>query len=136
MSFQNQFYLTGNLGADPELFQKTADSPGVLAFSVAENVTRLNEATRAFETVHTNWYPVKAFGSLAARAKASLKKGDRVVVTGRIRTYQYENASGETRYGFEVLADDIVRSQLLPKADALGAAGPDFAEFEAPGQQA
>jgi single-strand DNA-binding protein len=130
MSIQNQVYLTGNLGADPEFHQKGEESPGVLAFSLAENVTRYNEEKSAYETVHTNWHPVRAFGSLAARARAALKKGDRVSVSGRIRTFQYETKAGETRYGFEVHAEDITRSQLLPRAEAAASAGLDYAAFE------
>jgi single stranded DNA-binding protein len=112
----NQVILTGNLGGDPELHKKSEESSGLVSFTVAENVSRLNEKTGAYEQTHTNWFPVKAFGSLGARVKAALKKGDRVTVYGRLRTYRYETEGGGSQGGFEVLADDVCLSSLLPRA--------------------
>jgi single-strand DNA-binding protein len=112
----NQVILTGNLGADPELHKKNEESSGLVSFTVAENVSRLNEKTGAYEQAHTNWFPVKAFGNLGARIKQALKKGDRVTVYGRLRTYRYENAEGVSVGGFEVLADEVCLSGLLPRA--------------------
>jgi single-strand DNA-binding protein len=121
----NSFTVTGNLGADPELHKKNENSSGVVSFNLAENVSRYSEESRKYEQTHTNWFQVRSFGNLAARVKAILKKGDRVTVFGKIRTYQYEDKSGQSRFGFEVLADDIAISSILPKASE-----PDFDAFK------
>ncbi len=124
----NQFIVTGNLGTAPEHHRKSEESSGVVSFTLAQNVSRFSERTGKYEQVHTNWFQVRAFGRLGARALASLKKGDRVTVFGKIRTFQYEDQSGSTRYGFEVLADDIVATSILPSS--ASASGEDFASFQ------
>lgn len=118
MAIQNQVILTGNLGVDPQLHQKNTTSPGVVSFTLAENVSRLDEATGKYEQAHTNWFPIKAFGSLGARVRAALKKGDRVTVYGKLRTYRYEGGEGNPQSGFEVLADDVQTAGLLPRAES------------------
>ena len=37
----------------------------------------------------------------------SLKRGDRVHVVGRVRTYRFDNADGSVRNGFEIVARSI-----------------------------
>jgi len=128
MNHQNQFVITGNLGADPEHYKKSEDSAGLVTFNLAQNVSRLNEKTKKYEQAHTNWFPIRAFGHLGARVKSGLKKGDRVTVFGKIRTYQFEEPGGTIRYGFEVLADDVCPTGILSKAKASGTEG-GFAEF-------
>jgi single-strand DNA-binding protein len=125
----NQITVTGNVGADPEFHRKSEDSKGVVSFNLAENVARLNEKTKKYEQTHTNWIPIKTFGSLAARVKHSLKKGARVTVFGRLRTYQYENADGVKISGFEVLADDVCVSTILQSSREGADEAIDFENF-------
>ncbi|MGK5088262.1 single-stranded DNA-binding protein [Bdellovibrionota bacterium FG-2] len=115
MSTTNQVVVTGNIGSDPEHYKKSEDSNGVVTFSLAESISKLNEKTKQYEQVHTNWFPIRSFGNLGSRVKGTLKKGDRVSVTGTLKTYQYETADGRMLWAFEVLADDINYSKLLPK---------------------
>ncbi|OFZ78438.1 MAG: hypothetical protein A2583_13800 [Bdellovibrionales bacterium RIFOXYD1_FULL_53_11] len=128
--FTNQIIITGNLGAGPEIHKKSDDSKGVVSFTLAENVSRLNEKTKQYEQAHTNWFPVKAFGSLGARVRAGLKKGDRVMVTGRLRTFQYETKDGAKANGFEVLADDVTPSGILPKGEKQNETSGNFENFD------
>jgi single-strand DNA-binding protein len=115
MGIHNQVILTGNLGADPELHRKGESSAGVVSFTLAENVSRLNDLTGKYEHTRTNWFPVKAFGNLGARVVAALKKGDRVTVFGRLRTYKYQNAEGVSVMAFEILADEVCGTRILPR---------------------
>ncbi|MGK5087907.1 single-stranded DNA-binding protein [Bdellovibrionota bacterium FG-2] len=121
MSTTNQIIITGNLGSDPEVFKKNEESNGVVVFSLAESISRLNEKTKEYEQVHTNWFPVRSFGSLGARVKSTLKKGERVSVIGTLKTYQYETEDGRKVSAFEILASDISYSKLLPKGEASSA---------------
>ncbi|OFZ81232.1 MAG: hypothetical protein A2583_08950 [Bdellovibrionales bacterium RIFOXYD1_FULL_53_11] len=124
----NQIIITGNLGAAPELHKKSDESKGVVSFTVAENVARFNEKTKQYEQTHTNWFPVRTFGSLGARVRAGLKKGDRVTVVGKMKTFHYEKAGGIQAYGFEILADDVTPTGILPKGEKQN--DPDnFEEF-------
>jgi len=109
----NQITISGNVGGNPEHHKKCEDSPGVVTFSVAENVSKINDATKKFETTHTNWFPVRAFGSLGQRVMANLRKGDRVTIHGSLRTFTFEGAGGMKVSGFEILADDVSFSEIL-----------------------
>ncbi|HUP58436.1 MAG TPA: single-stranded DNA-binding protein, partial [Bdellovibrionota bacterium] len=108
--------LVGNLGADPIERAKATDSGPVVKFNVAENVQTYEAETRTFKTVHTNWFTVTAFGPLAERVRAGLKKGDRVAVHGRMKATQYQDKNGEDRFGFEIIADQVALWQSLPNA--------------------
>src|SRR4051812_42643397 len=93
----NHCFLVGNLGADPIVRVpgqgqgsqdrgKASDFGPVVKFNVAENVQTYDEESRSFKTVHTNWFTITTFGALAERVQASLKKGDRVAIQGRMKS--------------------------------------------------
>jgi len=48
-----------------------------------------------------------AFGDLAENAATSLSKGDRVVVTGKLRAESWESADGEQHTAIGLVADEI-----------------------------
>jgi single-strand DNA-binding protein len=55
----------------------------------------------------TSFYDVVCFGTLAANAAASLRKGTRVVVAGRTETRADETAAGEIRTVVRIVADAV-----------------------------
>jgi single-strand DNA-binding protein len=116
MRTSNYISVTGNLGGEVEV-KKPAPGEEVVRLSLAETVSRANPKTGEFEQVHTNWIPVTAFGSLARRAQQGLKKGDRVTIQGTLKTSSYDK-DGESRRGFEIIADSIEKAQLLTKVGA------------------
>lgn len=124
----NEINIIGNLGDSPKLL-KTKSQKDMAVFQVAQNVNRLNEQTGRYETVHTNWVPVQAYGSLAARVAAGLKKGDRVSVSGEIRTYESPNKDGNLVSRFAVTAREINLSSLLPSANTTESTRGEFDEF-------
>lgn len=63
----------------------------VLKFRLASNQSRYNASTRQWEDVGTNWFNVAAFRALASNVAASVHKGDRVIVTGRLRITTWTN---------------------------------------------
>lgn len=111
----NYCYLVGNLGMDPA--ERGKGKSSVVGFSVAENVSKYNEETKAYETLHTNWFNVTAFGELADAAKRQLRRGDRVTIEGRMRMSKYLSKSGEEKVGFEILADKLTPWHRAPKLD-------------------
>lgn len=126
MKKTNEVLVVGNLGADPE--EKAAEKNGpVVRFSVAQNIRRFNEQTKSYENVRTNWFPVVCFGSLAAKAKAGLKKGDLVSLSGALRSDNYEDRNGEKRTSIQIVAYDIHRVELL-KSNAPNDSGEMFDE--------
>jgi single-strand DNA-binding protein len=105
--------VIGNLGNDPEIRGNTK-SGSIVGFTVAENVQSFDEKTKQYKTIHTNWFNVTSFGQIAERTKKHLKKGDRVIVQGKMRISQYQAKTGEKRSGFEIIADEVALWKPLP----------------------
>lgn len=89
--------VAGNLAADPER-RTTAGGDAVVSFRVGSTQRRLDKDTGQWVDAYTNWFHVSAFRSLAENALLSLRKGDRVIVTGtlRLRTWENDSRSGVT----------------------------------------
>jgi len=65
----------------------------ITSFRLASQQRRFDRAHDRWVDGETNWYSVVAFRQLAENAEASLKKGDRVLVRGRLRIRDW--TSGE-----------------------------------------
>lgn len=133
MSKTNSCFLIGNLGIDPVERARSENGP-VVGFTVAENVQVYDKESRQYKTVHTNWFQVTAFGTLAERARGSLHKGDRVAIQGRMKVSKYSDRAGVERNSFELIADDIGTWHSLPGSAGQGSgrqspsAAPDLDE--------
>ncbi|NRD27456.1 single-stranded DNA-binding protein [Frigoribacterium sp. VKM Ac-2836] len=98
--------LTGIIATDPRALV-TQTGLSITSFRLASTQRRYDRVTGVWVDGETNWYTVTAFRHLADNVLASLRKGQRVVVTGRVRIRSWE--SGE-RSGMTVEVD----------ADAIG----------------
>ncbi|CAB4880998.1 unannotated protein [freshwater metagenome] len=95
--------ITGTLTRDPEL-RFTTGGRGIASFGVAVN-RRYQQNNEWVE--QTSFFNVTAWGTLGENASASLTKGTRVIVTGRLEQRSYETAQGEKRSVVEIVADEI-----------------------------
>ncbi|MBA2282195.1 MAG: single-stranded DNA-binding protein [Acidimicrobiia bacterium] len=100
--------IVGNVTRDPELRYANSGTT-VVKMGVAVNFRRQNRQSGEMEE-ETSFFDVTAFGSLAENVGASLTKGNRVVVTGRLQQRSYETQQGEKRSAVEILADEIAPS--------------------------
>ena len=95
----NETYVTvsGNVVGDPVARLTKADVPFV-TFRVASNVRRVNFKTGEYIDAGTNFVNVTAFRALGVNLANSLKKGEPVIVYGRMRINQWVNGekSGTT----------------------------------------
>jgi single-strand DNA-binding protein len=98
--------LTGLVATTPRFLTTQVEGLSILSFRLASTVRKFDEATGRWADLDTNWYTVSAFRELAENGATSITKGDRVVVTGRLRIRDWENTdrSGTT---VEVEADII-----------------------------
>jgi single-strand DNA-binding protein len=103
MAQDNTVTLTGNLTKDPEL-RYTTGGRGVASFGLAVN-RRWEVNGEKQEQV--SFFNVVAWGDLGENAAASLHKGNRVMVTGRLEQRSYDTREGEKRNITEVIADDL-----------------------------
>lgn len=104
MSGVNKVILVGNLGKDPE--PRTLDS-GVkmVRFSLATSETyRDRDGNRVDQT---EWHNIVLWRGLADVAEKYLRKGNQVYIEGKIRTRQWEDKDGNTRYTTEIIGDNM-----------------------------
>ena len=103
MANDNTVTLVGNLTKDPDL-RYTGGGRGVASFGIAVN--RRYMVNNEWQE-QVSFFNVVAWADLGENAAASLHKGNRVVVTGRLEQRSYETREGEKRNITEVIADDL-----------------------------
>ncbi len=99
----NSITLVGNLTRDPEL-RFTTSGRGVASFGIA--VGRRYQVNGEWQE-QTSYFNVTAWGQLGENAAASLHKGTRVVVTGRLEQREYTTREGDKRTAIDVIADEL-----------------------------
>ncbi len=99
----NTVTLVGNVTRDPEL-RYTSGGRGVASFGLAVN--RRYQVNNEWQE-QTSFFNVVAWGTLGENAAASLNKGTRVVVFGRLEQRSWETQDGEKRTVIEVIADEL-----------------------------
>jgi single-strand DNA-binding protein len=92
--------VRGWLGADVTLRQ-AGDVP-VASFRLACTPRRFNRRSETWSDGLTQWYSVTAWRSLAENCAASLRRGDPVVVHGRLDTRTYVNGNDVEVLSFEI----------------------------------
>ncbi|QBE49937.1 single-stranded DNA-binding protein [Leucobacter triazinivorans] len=84
--------IVGTVATAPKL-ALTRSGVAFCTFRVASNERRYDREQGQWVDGETNWFTVNAFRGLAEHASESFAKGDRVVVSGRVRMRRWE--SGE-----------------------------------------
>ena len=96
--------VRGYVATDVRLTLAQSGLP-IAGFRMCSTDRRFDKETNAWVDGHTNWYSVSMFRQLATNAAASLKKGDRVVITGRLKVRPWANADGRTGTSVDIDAD-------------------------------
>ena len=99
----NQVTLLGRLTRDPELRQ-TPNGKSVASFSLALNRSYKGGDGECVED--TDFIDCVAWGSLAETMEKYLKRGQRVLVSGRLSQRSWEQ-DGQKRSKVEVVANDM-----------------------------
>jgi single-strand DNA-binding protein len=102
-SNSNSITLVGNLTRDPEL-RYTAGGRALASFGIAVN--RRYQVNGEWQE-QVSYFNVTAWGDLGENAAASLSKGSRAIVFGRLEQRDYENREGEKRSVVEVVAEEV-----------------------------
>ncbi len=76
--------LTGLVATSPK-YIVTATGLSITSFRFASTQRRYDRAEQKWVDGDTNWYTVTTFRQLAINVSASIQKGQRVVITGRLR---------------------------------------------------
>ncbi|CAN5332981.1 hypothetical protein BH11ACT2_BH11ACT2_22560 [soil metagenome] len=98
--------VTGIIATDPRHLVSGEGRLPITSFRLASTQRRFDRKEQKWVDAGTNWFTITAFRQMATNAAGSLKKGERVVVTGRMRIRDWETGerNGTT---VEIEADAI-----------------------------
>lgn len=97
--------LIGNLGKDPEV-RTTAGGMTVANFPLA-TTSKEKDGTGNYKEV-TEWHNIVMFGRTAEVARDWLSKGAQIHIEGSIKTEQWQDKEGQTRYTTKIIANNMV----------------------------
>jgi single-strand DNA-binding protein len=97
--------VTGVVGSDPR-HTVTAAGLAITNFRLASTRRYFDRASGQWTDGETNWYTVASFRQLALNTATSLRKGERVVVHGRLRVRAWETAE-KSGTAIEIEADSV-----------------------------
>jgi single-strand DNA-binding protein len=106
----NKAILMGRLGRDPEL-KRTQAGGAVVSVSLATN--EREKQGDAWVDV-TEWHYIVAFGRTAELMAERCRKGDPVLVDGRMKTRKWQGQDGTERQRTEVVASDVRFLSKMP----------------------
>lgn len=98
--------ITGNLTEDPRL-QLTATGVRVARFTVATNERRYDKKIGAWRDLPPMFWSVSCWRNMGENAVDSLKKGDPVVVYGKVYASEYTNEQGFRTRSFKLDAQAV-----------------------------
>ncbi len=93
----NSCILTGNLGADPEVFYSSEGEP----------IATFNLAFRSSKKSKTGWIKITCFRRLAEVAEKYLHKGARIGIVGTLDQQKWETDEGVKRSSFQLIANSL-----------------------------
>ena len=115
--YLNKAILIGNLTRDPEV-RALPGGTQVTSFSLATNRVWKDKAGAKQEAVE--FHNIVVFGRQAETAGQYLRKGQSVLVEGRMQTRSWDDkATGAKKFRTEIVAETV---QFGPKAGAAGGA--------------
>lgn len=107
----NKVIIVGNLGQDPEV-RYMPNGSAVANLSLATSESWRDKQTGEMRE-NTEWHRVVLFGKLAEVASEYLRKGAQVYVEGQLRTRNWQDDSGVTRYVTEIVVGQNGTMQML-----------------------
>lgn len=135
--------ITG-LVATPPRHIITAEGLAVTSFRLASNLRRFDRTRNEWVDAGTNWYTVSTYRQLALNVVGSVHKGDRVLVTGRLRIREWGDGD---KKGVNIDLDAValghdlgwgkssfVRSVRSSAIDVIETSGSDDSDTETDGE--
>jgi single-strand DNA-binding protein len=101
----NKVTLIGNLGKDPDV-QQLEGNLNVAKFSLA--TTESYKDDKGQLQSNTEWHTIVLWRGLADLAHKYLQKGSLVYIEGKLKTRQFDDKEGKTRYITEIIADQLI----------------------------
>ena len=129
---RNRATLLGHAGRDPEI-RDLKNGGRAATFSLATTEKWTDREGRPSEA--TEWHRVVVYGPAVGAVETMLRKGDAVMVEGRIATREYRDGEGNDRTITEIVvagAQGMVNMLGGPRSQTADAAGkPDAGDASA-----
>ncbi|WP_168209219.1 single-stranded DNA-binding protein [Agromyces intestinalis] len=101
----DQITITGIVGSDPRPYT-TNQGLAITSFRLASTRRYFDRVQGTWVDADTNWYTVSSFRNLAVNAAMSIRKGEHVIVHGRLKQRSWE-AGERSGTAVEIEADAI-----------------------------
>ncbi|MCX6752845.1 MAG: single-stranded DNA-binding protein [Candidatus Nomurabacteria bacterium] len=112
--YLNKAIVIGNLTRDPEL-KALPSGIKVCSFSLATN--RVWKDKNGAKQESADYHNVVVFGRQAETVAQYMKKGNSMLVEGRMQTRSWDDKDGSKKYRTEIIAD---KTQFGPRGGATG----------------
>lgn len=101
---KNTVILAGFVGSNPEVCT-TQSRASITSLSIA--TTRSFKDGEGHRQTETEWHRVTCFNGVGTSVADHVTKGALVMVTGRIHYTRWTDKTGQTRYGCEIIAEQV-----------------------------
>ena len=123
MAGETVITIIGNLTNDPELRWTQSGAP-VADFTVASTPSSFDRQSGEWKDGETLFMRCSVWREMAENVGESLRKGMRVIVTGRLVQRSFETREGERRTVVELQVDEVGPSLRRAKAQVTRTGGP------------
>ena len=107
MSQGGSVTLVGFVATEPKVRYVNSNIP-VANMRIGSTIRKIDRETGEWQDGETGFYSVTCWRNLASNAAVCLRKGQPVIVTGKLRVNRWENRAGEQR------------SEVVVDAEAIG----------------
>ena len=107
MSQDNTITVRGYVTAEPKMWQRTPEQAPVATIRVGSTPRKLNRETGEWQDGETSYYSVKCWRKLAENVHGSLRKGDMVIVRGKVSIRSWLDDQQRVRMEVEIEADSV-----------------------------
>ena len=104
---------------------KTSTTPGGIAtasFRIGSTDRRFDRTANAWVDGNTNWFTVQGYRQLAGNLACSIKKGQRVIIVGRLKMRSWEK-DGRIYHAAEIDAESVGHDLMWGSANFIRTSG-------------
>lgn len=106
MAGETTITIVGNLTADPEV-RWIGDGTAVASFTIASTPRTFDRSTNSWKDGEAMFMRCSAWREMGENIAESLKKGMRVIASGRLQQRSWETQQGERRTVIEMTVDEL-----------------------------
>ena len=116
----NKFQFMGRLTRDPEVRYTSGNNTQVTTFSIAVNRRFVAQGGER----QADFFNLTAFGKTAEFCAKYFKKGQQVLVVGRVQNRSWDDQNGQKRYATDFIVEETYFADS--KREGAGATGYDI----------